>query len=370
MKDIPILNLYYLLCYAWGFAGERATKVLGDTGKLSSVQDLLGKVLAGGANQLLRRGIDRGYVERREDLAGIRGKLAVSETVKRALRAQGRAACDFEELSLDILPNRILRSSLDSLRRLGERGQEKAGPATGLDGGVRKEVTLAFHRLGGVSVARLQRRTFGMVQLDRNRRLYRFLLSVCRLVYDSQLVDENKSDRTIFHDVRRDKLQMWRLFEKFVTGFYQREQREFRVNAGGRAISWWNSATDRDWALIPRMEADIILESKDRRIIMDTKYYKESLTGRYGSAKLKSANLYQLLTYLRNREATKPDHARKHRKHEGILLYPQVDEPVQAEVRLEGFRVQACTINLDQPWQQIHDDLLEILRRPSALPYE
>lgn len=369
MKDIPIRNLYYLLCYAWDFAEERDTRVLDDAGEFSTVQDLLGKVLATGTNRLRRRGIDRDYVERREDLPGIRGKLAVSETAKRALRARGRAACDFEELSVDILPNRILRSSLDSLRRLGRRRWGNAGQVTGLDGGVRQEVVSAYHSLGGVSVVRLRRRTFGLVQLDRNRRLYRFLLSVCRLVYDSQLVDENKSDQTIFHDVRRDKLQMWRLFEKFVTGFYQREQREFRVNAGGRAISWWNreGATDRDWALIPRMEADIILESKDRRIIMDTKYYKESLTGRYGSAKLKSANLYQLLTYLRNREATKPDHARKH---EGILLYPQVDEPVQAEVRLEGFRIQACTINLDQPWQQIHDDLLEILRRPSALPYE
>ena len=94
---------------------------------------------------------------------------------------------------------------------------------------------------------------------------------------------------------------------------------------------------------------------------MDTKYYTEALGGRHGSGKLKSGNLYQLLTYLRNREAAKPDGA----KHEGILLYPQVDEPLAAEVRLDGFRVQARTIDLAQPWQGIHDDLLEILNRPS-----
>ncbi len=365
MKDIPIRNLYYLLCYAWDFAEERDTRVLDDAGELSAVQDLLGKVLATGTNRLRRRGIDRGYVERREDLAGIRGKLAVSETAKRALRARGRAACDFEELSVDILPNRILRSSLDSLRRLGRRRRGTRGKVTGLDGGVRQEVVSAYHRLGGVSVVPLRRRTFGLVQLDRNRRLYRFLLSVCRLVYDSQLVDGSRQDRTIFVDLRTDRRKMWRLFENFVTGFYRREQEKFRVNAGGKGISWCGreGATDEDRALIPRMEADIILESKDRRIIMDTKYYGEALAGRYGSAKLKSTNLYQLLTYMRNRQATKPDGPR----HEGILLYPQVDEPVAAEVRLECFRIQACTINLDQSWQKIHDDLLEILRRPSAL---
>lgn len=365
MKDIPIRNLYYLLCYAWDFAEERDTRVLDDAGEFSAVQDLLGKVLATGANRLRRRGIDRGYVERREDLPGIRGKLAVSETAKRALRARGQAACDFEELSVDILPNRILRSSLDSLRRLGRRKRGSEGQVTGLDGRVRQEVVSAYHRLEGVSVVRLRRRTFGLVQLDRNRRLYRFLLSVCRLVHESRLMDESRPGRAVFRDVRRDELEMWRLFEKFVTAFYRREQQEFSVNAGGQGILWCRSegATDEDRALIPRMEADIILESKDRRIIMDTKYYREALAGHYGSAKLKSANLYQLLTYMRNRQATKPDGPR----HEGILLYPQVDEPVAAEVRLECFRIQACTINLDQPWQKIHDDLLKILHRPSAL---
>ena len=352
MKRVPILNVYYLLCYAWDAIQHQDTKVRSDAGKLESVQDLLGKVLANGANRLVRRGIDRGYVERREDLAGIRGKLAVSETAKRALRARGRAACDFEELSVDILPNRILRASLDSLRRLDR-----------LDRGVRQEVVSAYHRLGGVSVVPLRRRTFGIVQLDRNRSLYRFLLSVCRLVYDSQLVDGSRTDRTIFNAFRQNERRMWRLFEAFVTGFYRREQHEFSVNRGGRGIGWFDAdgATEADRALIPRMEADIVLESAGRRIIMDTKYYTEALGGRHGSGKLRSGNLYQLLTYLRNREAAKPDGA----KHEGILLYPQVDEPLAAEIRLDGFRVQARTIDLGQPWQGIHDDLLEILNRPS-----
>ena len=364
MKDIPILNVYYMLCYAWGFARFWDTRTLGDAGKLETAQDLLGKVLAGGANRLVRRGIDRGYVDRREDLAGVRGKLAVSETAKRALRARGRVACDYEELSEDILANRIIRSSLDSLRRLGERRRSAEAKQVGLDPAVRKDVVSAYHRLGGVSVVALKRRTFGMVQLDRNRSLYRFLLSVCRLVYESQLVDESRTDRTVFNDFRKTD-RMWQLFEEFVTGFYRREQTAYSVNRSGRGIGWFepDGVTDKDRALIPSMEADVVLESRDRRIIMDTKYHREAASGRYGSAKLKSGHLYQLLTYLRNRQATKPDGA----KHEGILLYPQVDEPLEADIRLEGFRIQARTINLAQPWRKIHGDLLEILHRTSPV---
>ena len=349
MKNIPILNVYYLLCYAWGRVQERDTARLATLGGLSTVQDLLGKVLAGGVNHLFRRGIDRGYVERREDLAGIRGKLAVSETAKRALRARARAACDFEELSVDILPNRILRSSLHGL--LGRR--------VTLDGHVRADVRSAYRRLDGISRTRLKRNTFGQLQLGGNRRLYHFLLSVCRLLYESSLVDET-TGRTTFRDFRRDEATMWALFEEFVTGFYQREQRVYRVNPGGRRVQWADPgwATDADRARIPVMDADVILESPERRIILDTKYYKDALArgrGR-GAGKLHSGNLYQLLAYLRNRQATRPAGA----VHEGILLYPQVgDEALRADVRLEGFRIQARTVDLGRDWRLIHEEMLE-----------
>ncbi|MYI66972.1 MAG: hypothetical protein F4107_13710 [Gemmatimonadetes bacterium] len=352
LDSIPILNVYYLLCYAWRHVQERDTKRLASLADLSTVQDLLGKVLATGVNHLVRRGIDRGYVERREDLAGIRGKLAVSETAKRALRSRARAACDFEELSVDILPNRILRTSLRSL----------LSPRITLDRSVRGEVRSAYRRLDGVSRVRLKRNTFGQVQLGGQRRVYHHLLSVCRLLHLSSVVDE-KTGHTTFRDFRRDKATMWRLFEDFVTGFYEREQRLYRVNPGGRRrIDWADArATDAaNRARIPVMEADVILESPDRRIILDTKFYRDALArGRgTGTGKLHSNNLYQLLAYLRNRQATRPDGAR----HEGILLYPQTDgEPLRAEVWLEGFRIQARTVDLDRDWRLIRGEMLGVI---------
>ncbi|MDE2973361.1 MAG: hypothetical protein OXU64_01390 [Gemmatimonadota bacterium] len=351
MNRIPILNVYYLLCYAWRHVQERDTKRLASLADLSTVQDLLGKVLATGVNHLVRRGIDRGYVERREDLAGIRGKLAVSETAKRALRSRARAACEFEELSADILPNRILRTSL---RRL-------LSPRITLDGAVRSEVRAAYRRLDGVSRLRLRRNAFGQVQLGGQRRVYHHLLSVCWLLYRNAVVDEN-TGHTAFRDFRRDKATMWRLFEDFVTGFYEREQLVYRVNPGGRRIAWADPYADdaANLARIPVMVADVILESPDRRIILDTKFYRDALArGRgSGAGKLHSNNLYQLLAYLRNRQANRPDGAR----HEGILLYPQVgEEPMRAKVRLEGFWIQARTVNLDRDWRVIHEEMLDTI---------
>ena len=111
-KKIPIANIYYLLCYAWEHVEESDVVRLDEVGELERVHDLLGKVLAEGTFRLIRSGIDRGYREVSEDIAGIRGKIDVGETVKRALRSRGQVACTFEEMSHDVLHNRILRSTL------------------------------------------------------------------------------------------------------------------------------------------------------------------------------------------------------------------------------------------------------------------
>ena len=97
------------------------------------------------------------------------------------------------------------------------------------------------------------------------------------------MVDE-ETGRTTFRDFRRDEATMWALFEEFVTGFYEREQRVYRVNPGGRRVQWADKGwtTDEDRAMIPVMTADIILESPERRIILDTKYYKGRAGARAG----------------------------------------------------------------------------------------
>ena len=215
-------------------------------------------------------------------------------------------------------------------------------------------------RLERVSDIRLGRNLFSQIRVGGNRRLYRFLLSVCRLLYECMAVCERTGDVT-FRDFRRDEATMWRLFEEFVTAFYEREQYAYRVNSGGRYVPWANrwARDELSEARIPSMHADVILESPDRRIIMDTKFYRNALAGRFESnvGKLGSANLYQLLAYLRNRQAILPEGP----KHEGILLYPETDNFLRADVGLEGFRIQARTVNLNQDWRKIHDELLDTI---------
>ena len=300
-----------------------------------------------GTFRLIRQGIDRGYREVREDLAGIRGKLSVGETAKRALRARGRAACESEELSHDVLHNRILRSTLAALLKLPDLDPRQ----------VRPDIRTAYRKLEGIRSVRLERRLFRRVQLDRNRHLYRFLMSICELIHDCLIVEE-RSGSARFRDLRKDECRMSSLFEDFVIEFYRREQRVYRVNHPGRGIRWDDAGTREDQRrMIPRMAADLILESEHRRIVLDAKYYRQALSDHRGVRKLRSGHLYQLLAYLRNREATSEPGPR----HEGILLYPVVDEPLKVDVRLEGFSIRARGIDLGQDWRRIHADMRALI---------
>jgi len=316
---------------------------LEELGGLERLHDLLGKMLSEGVFLLIRRGIDCGYRDVCENTASVRGKILVSDTVKQALRVKGQVACNFEEMTHDVLHNQILRSTLKSLLQLSDLNPE-----------VRTIVRNAYKKLNGVTCLPLKRQLFQRVSLDRNRQYYRFLLSICGMINEQLFVQEN-SGKAKFKDI--DEAKMGKLYEDFIIEFYRREQNHYQVNRNGRGVNWMDSGTlECHRSKLPRMEADVILESANRRIIMDAKFYKESLGGRNGG-KLHSENLYQLLAYLRNREATVVSGA----KHEGILLYPTVEQPLNVDVCLEGFMIRARSINLNQNWQRIHNDMLSVI---------
>jgi len=339
---IPIRNVYYLLCYAWRHAEREDLVDADELDEFDEVQNLFGKVLARGTARLLRQGIDRGYRERTEAIPGVRGKIDLSGTAKQALRVRGQTLCTFEEMTPDVLHNQILRASLRTLLDLQK-----------LDPTVRGEVALVYRKLDGIGPLRLTRQHFRGVQLNSNMRLYRFLIGLCLLLYDSVQVDESEGAMRFF-DFRRDDAKMWQLFEDFVGGFYAIEQRQFKIVSPKRIA--WHEPGGPDQHRIPTMTADLILRSPERRIVLDTKFYGSPFGGRFGG-KLHSNNLYQLLTYLRNREDGAPGEP----VHEGILLYPTIRETVRVDVQLNGFWVRARSVDLAGQWQEVREELLSVI---------
>ena len=107
---IPILNLYFLLCYAWDKLEESR---LVDIEGIDSTElcDLLARVLIGGTSHLLKMGLDRGYVTKDEEVVGVKGRIEFGDSLKKNLFTRARSQCQFDELSYNVLHNQILKST-------------------------------------------------------------------------------------------------------------------------------------------------------------------------------------------------------------------------------------------------------------------
>lgn len=343
---IPIANVYYLFCYAWDrFEQAKATDVGAEPSP--DLPNLLARVLLAGARHLIRRGLDRGYQPNTEVLATVRGRIELNESLTLQAQRIRRLACEFDELSHDVLHNRIIKASM---LRLASAQSLEADLAHKLRSVARSLQTVSGMRLTGADFAR--------VQLHRNNAYYDFLLKVCRLAFDLMLPNADGSGFQ-FQDVLRDERKMALVFESFVRNFYRTEQSSFRV--APLQFPWDATPLQTDQTVsLPQMRTDIFLRSPTRRIIIDTKYYREALQERFGSTSFRSENLYQLFAYLKNAEALSPDFAAA----EGMLLYPTVDKKINAKYQIQGHLLRIATIDLAQEWTAIAADLRSLLLTP------
>ena len=341
-SPIPIQNIYFLLCYAWNQLEEKDVVKI-DTADSTTLQDLFARVLAGGVRYLMRRGFDRGYILHDEETPRLRGKIDFTASMKRQLWTRGRMQCEFDELSYDVPHNRILKTTIESLLF-----------TEGIDSEQQDRLGELVRYLSPVSSVRLSSRGFRRIQLHSGNRYYRFLLNICEMIYES-LLPSDTPGKSRFRDFFRDEKKMPMVFEHFVRNFFALEQGRYQVSRA--QVSWHTTGDEEEpYRLLPKMATDVTLESGDRKIILDCKYYRKAFQTHYDTKKFRSENLYQLFTYLKNKET---DAGWGHC--EGILLYPAVAETFRYSVELHGHPVTVASINLKQDWHRIRDDLLAVL---------
>jgi 5-methylcytosine-specific restriction enzyme subunit McrC len=340
---VPIQNIYYLLCYSWNKLEEKEI-VNVNASDYSNDIDLFSKVLINGCAHLLKRGLDRNYVRQEDVLSGIRGKVLISQTIKQNLLDSSKTYCEFDEFDYNILHNRILKTTIYNLIRTED-----------LDIGLKGQLLTIYKKLNGIEIIEITTQLFSRVTLHRNNSFYDFLLRVCLIIHENTFINE-ESGRFKFKSFIDDEYKMRRLFEDFVRNFYRKEQSLFSVSS---QVIHWNavtlSGTHDD--LVPIMRTDITLEAINRKIIIDTKYYRHALITSFNKYKIRSENLYQLFSYLKNDVSNTSGKD----KCEGILLYPTVSIELKEKYKIHGHTIQVATINLDKPWRNIHDSLLHLI---------
>lgn len=151
-------------------------------------------------------------------------------------------------------------------------------------------------------------------------------------------------------------LRMHRLYEKFILEYYRREFSQISANAS--QIPW--QLGDDMGEMLPVMQTDIMLSHAEKVLIIDAKYYVHTTQLQYDKHTLHSGNLYQIFTYVKNKEAELRD---KEHEVSGMLLYARTEEETQPDhtYQMSGNKISVRTLDLNRDFSAIRRQLDDIV---------
>ena len=335
MSSVPIKNVYNMLVYAFEVLKSKEYERL-DREDCENIYDLLASLLLCGTQMLIKRGFLKNYVTHTEEITAIRGRLDISQSIRKLSFQNAKAVCSFDEFSGNITFNQVLKATFLHLKRRSLQKEIKRDVL---------KILMYFNEIDTINISTIQWDSF---IFNRNNAHYDTFLYFCRLICEDAIANQNKGInkfRTIENNL------MPTLFERFVNAFYKRHLSH--PVSFQQQIKW---KTDNQ-EMLPKMSADTIISSHNFKLIIDTKFYSKTLqSNRFSDNKtVTSGNLYQIFAYVKNEAARTPD-----KPIMGMLLYPQVDASLKKAYRIDGNTFFVQTVDLSQEFDAIRQELLEI----------
>lgn len=342
ISSIAIRNVYVMMAYAFRAIRKAGTEQIVSE-RFDHLHDLLAEILVRGVGAQVKRGLHRDYVTRRENLFGVRGRIDLTRTIARRSTTPGRLVCEFDEYETDTPHNRALKSVIVLLLRHGE-----------VDTARKDALRRLLPHLDAVTLISPTAIRWGDLTYHRANATYRLLLGVCELIVRGLLPTQ---------DVGTTKLSSWisdeamsRLYEQFLREYYAHHHPE--LSPAARVVAWDLDEPIDISSQMPQMRTDVMLRNGGRTLIIDAKYYSQSMqTGAWGKATIHSANLYQIMAYVKNEDTARDGSV------SGLLLYARTVEGGQPDVDVvvQGNRIGARTLDLNQPWDHLRSQLEAIV---------
>jgi 5-methylcytosine-specific restriction enzyme subunit McrC len=346
-NSIFIKNIYYMLSYAFTALKE---SVYDDIEKepFDNIHNLFAAILAKGIGFQLKQGLYREYINRVEDLTVVRGKIDLPGTIRGRLKDRMTVTCDYDELSENNLLNQILRSTAFLLLKQKDV-QEKYKSE------LKKEM-LFFSQVGDIDLAHIR---WSEIRFQRNNRSYQLLLAICQLLIEGSLMTTETGEYRLADFV--DEQRMSRLYEKFILEYYAQEYGQRLKGFSSKALQIPWQLDDGNNALLPVMQTDITLTYGNKTLIIDAKYYQQTLQTNFDAQTIHSGNLYQIFTYVKNKEAVVSGTG--HRV-SGMLLYAKTDEPLVPDnvYQMSGNQISVKTLDLNQDFPKVAGQLDQIVK--------
>ena len=342
-KSIFIKNIYYMLSYAFTTLRQEDYEDI-ETEEFENMHNLFAAILSKGIGRQLKQGLYREYLNRKEDLSVVRGKIDMPGTIKNRLARKQELTCEYDELSENNLLNQILKTTTMILLHHGRVDQEYKND-------LKKEM-LFFANVDIIDPGAIR---WSSIRFQRNNNSYRMLIGLCQLILEGMLLTTDSGEHRLASFI--DDQHMNRLYEKFILEYYRKQHPELHANP-----SWINWQVDDDYRdMLPMMQTDTMLSRGGTFLIIDAKYYGKTTQQRYDASSLISGNLYQIFTYVKNKDEELTRAGIEHSV-SGMLLYAKTDEALlpNNEYRMSGNRISARTLDLDQEFSVIAEQLDQI----------
>ena len=334
-------NIYHMLAYAFQVLNEQGYRDVALEEDFENTAELLAAILCRGVAVQIKRGLMREYIETEEPLSSPRGKIQVSDSIKAMTVRKKQLVCTYDDFSTNAYNNRIIKTTFDVLMRAKISKERK------------KEIKKLLIFFDGVDVLDIHNINWSQ-RYDRNNQSYRMLVSLCYMVLKGLLQTTTDGSTKLMDFL--DEQRMCRLYEKFILEYYRRHYPQLKASAS--QIPWILDDGCSN-AMLPVMQSDITLSLGNRVLIIDAKYYAHATQVQYDRHTIHSSNLYQVFTYVKNKDAQFGDEP-----HEvsGMLLYAQTDEAILPNNTywMSGNKIAVRTLNLDCVFTEIAKQLNEI----------
>ena len=208
-KSIFIKNIYYMLSYAFTTLQQSDDDKIA-TEEFENMHNLFAAILSKGIGRQLKQGLYREYMNRKEDLPVMRGKIDMPGTIKNKIEKKQRLTCEFDELSENNLLNQILKTTVMILLRHFEVDAEYKND-------LKKEM-LFFSNVDEIEPLGIK---WSSIRFQRNNQSYRVLISICQLIIEGMLLTTDDGEYKLASFV--DDQRMNRLYEKFILEYYMIE---------------------------------------------------------------------------------------------------------------------------------------------------